>query len=141
MKQLISAFAATLTLAAPALAQTYAITNGQVVTNTDSGILESATVLVRDGDIVGRKLPREPASMFGGERIGARRSVVIQDSTRHHAVEPLANIAFLKVRLLGDLAAGRRRIVCHGLGRCDAASRGPEFRPHSAQPAPGRTVR
>ncbi|WP_203294496.1 amidohydrolase family protein [Maricaulis parjimensis] len=52
MKQLISAFAVSLTLAAPALAQTYAITNGRIVTNTDSGIVENGTVLVRDGDIV-----------------------------------------------------------------------------------------
>ncbi|WP_300542384.1 amidohydrolase family protein [Maricaulis sp.] len=52
MRQLISALAVGLTLAAPAAAQTYAVTNGRVVTNTDSGILENATVVIRDGDIV-----------------------------------------------------------------------------------------
>ena len=52
MKQLISALTASLVLAAPALAQTYAVTNGRVVTNTDAGILENGTVVVRDGDIV-----------------------------------------------------------------------------------------
>ena len=35
-----------------ALAQTYAVTNGRVVTNTNAGIIENGTVLLRDGDIV-----------------------------------------------------------------------------------------
>lgn len=52
MKQLISALAAGLVLAVPAAAQTYAVTNGRVVTNTDAGIIDNATVVVRDGDIV-----------------------------------------------------------------------------------------
>ncbi|MEA1942798.1 MAG: amidohydrolase family protein [Pseudomonadota bacterium] len=52
MKQLISALAVSLTLAAPAVAQTYAVTNGRVVTNTEAGIIDNATVVVRDGDIV-----------------------------------------------------------------------------------------
>ena len=50
MKQLISVLAASVALAAPAAAQTYAVTNGRVVTNTDAGILENATVIVRDGE-------------------------------------------------------------------------------------------
>lgn len=52
MKQLIPALALTLAAAAPVLGQTYAVTNGRVVTNTASGIVDNGTVLVRDGDIV-----------------------------------------------------------------------------------------
>ena len=52
MKQLISALAIGLAFTVPAAAQTYAVTNGRVVTNTDAGILENATVVIRDGDIV-----------------------------------------------------------------------------------------
>ncbi|GLK52429.1 amidohydrolase family protein [Maricaulis virginensis] len=63
MKQLISVLAASVALAAPAAAQTYAVTNGRVVTNTDAGILENATVIVRDGDIVavgaGAEIPED----------------------------------------------------------------------------------
>jgi len=52
MKHLISALAVGLALAGPALAQSYAVTNGRVVTNTDAGIIDDGTVLIRDGDIV-----------------------------------------------------------------------------------------
>lgn len=52
MKHAISAFALSLVLAAPALAQSYAVTNGRVVTNTAAGIIENGTVIIRDGSIV-----------------------------------------------------------------------------------------
>lgn len=52
MKRLLSALAVTALTATSALAQTYAVTNGRVVTNTDSGIIEGGTVVIRDGDIV-----------------------------------------------------------------------------------------
>lgn len=52
MQRIISAMALSLALAAPGLAQSYAVTNGRVVTNTDAGIIESGTVLLRDGAIV-----------------------------------------------------------------------------------------
>ncbi|WP_417481432.1 amidohydrolase family protein [Maricaulis sp.] len=52
MQRFISALALGMVLAAPGFAQTYAVTNGRVVTNTDAGIIEDGTVLVRDGDIV-----------------------------------------------------------------------------------------
>tara|TARA_R110002126_G_scaffold80048_4_gene198611 strand:+ start:373 stop:1644 length:1272 start_codon:yes stop_codon:yes gene_type:complete len=52
MQRFISAIALSMALAAPGLAQSYAVTNGRVVTNTDSGIIENGTVLVRDGSIV-----------------------------------------------------------------------------------------
>lgn len=43
---------AALLAAAPATAQTVAITGGKVVTNTAQGILENATVVIRDGRVV-----------------------------------------------------------------------------------------
>lgn len=52
MKRLLSAIALGLTLSAGAFAQTYAVTNGRVVTNTSDGIIANGTVLMRDGDIV-----------------------------------------------------------------------------------------
>jgi imidazolonepropionase-like amidohydrolase len=52
MKLAISTLALGLLCAAPVSAQTHAITNGRVVTNTNSGIIENGTVLVRDGLIV-----------------------------------------------------------------------------------------
>lgn len=52
MKRLLTALAAVAVTAAPALAQTIAVTNGRVVTNTEAGIIENGTVIVRDGDIV-----------------------------------------------------------------------------------------
>lgn len=52
MKQILSALAVTALTASSALAQTYAVTNGRVVTNTNAGIIENGTVLLRDGDIV-----------------------------------------------------------------------------------------
>lgn len=52
MNRFISAIALSMALAAPGLAQSYAVTNGRVVTNTDAGIIEDGTVLLRDGSIV-----------------------------------------------------------------------------------------
>ncbi len=52
MKKLVTALALTLAATAPVMAQTYAVTNGRVVTNTSTGTIENGTVLVRDGDIV-----------------------------------------------------------------------------------------
>ncbi|TGY89580.1 amidohydrolase [Marinicauda algicola] len=52
MKRLLTALAAAAITAAPALAQTVVVTNGRVVTNTDAGVIENGTVIVRDGDIV-----------------------------------------------------------------------------------------
>ncbi|WP_291842625.1 amidohydrolase family protein [Maricaulis sp.] len=52
MRTLIPALALALASAAPGLAQSYAVTNGRVVTNTDQGIIPNGTVLVRDGSIV-----------------------------------------------------------------------------------------
>jgi imidazolonepropionase-like amidohydrolase len=52
MRRLIAAFAALACAAAPAAAQTLAVTNGRVVTNTTVGIVEDGTVLIRDGEIV-----------------------------------------------------------------------------------------
>jgi imidazolonepropionase-like amidohydrolase len=52
MKRIIFSALASLAITAPALAQTHAITNGRVVTNTSAGIIENGTVLIRDGNIV-----------------------------------------------------------------------------------------
>lgn len=52
MRQLISALALGALCAVPALAQTYAVTNGRVVTNTTRSVIEDGTVIVRDGRIV-----------------------------------------------------------------------------------------
>lgn len=52
MKRLFTALAMAAATAAPGLAQTVAVTNGRVVTNTEAGIIENGTVIVRDGDIV-----------------------------------------------------------------------------------------
>ncbi|MFP4518133.1 MAG: amidohydrolase family protein [Oceanicaulis sp.] len=52
MKKLLTSLAAAAALAAPALAQDIAVTNGRVVTNTDAGIIENGTVVVRDGVVV-----------------------------------------------------------------------------------------
>jgi imidazolonepropionase-like amidohydrolase len=53
MKTLLLSLAAAASLAAPALAQdVLVINNGRVVTNTDRGIIESGTVVIRDGAIV-----------------------------------------------------------------------------------------
>ncbi|MGK0266998.1 MAG: imidazolonepropionase-like amidohydrolase [Maricaulis sp.] len=52
MQRFISAIALSMVLAAPGLAQSYAVTNGRVVTNTDAGIIDNGTVLLRDGSIV-----------------------------------------------------------------------------------------
>tara|TARA_R110000868_G_scaffold10138_5_gene49517 strand:+ start:2417 stop:3688 length:1272 start_codon:yes stop_codon:yes gene_type:complete len=53
MKRIISTIALSMALAAPVFAQSYAVTNGRVVTNTEAGIIDSGTVLLRDGTIVG----------------------------------------------------------------------------------------
>lgn len=52
MKRTLSAIALSLACTLPAMAQTYAVTNGRVVTNTSAGIIDDGTVVVRDGDIV-----------------------------------------------------------------------------------------
>ncbi len=52
MKAILPALALALASTAPSLAQTYAVTNGRVVTNTDQGVIADGTVLVRDGSIV-----------------------------------------------------------------------------------------
>lgn len=52
MKRLISALALSAAISMPALAQTYAVTNGRVVTNSSAGIIDDGTVIIRDGDIV-----------------------------------------------------------------------------------------
>ncbi|MHA6288463.1 amidohydrolase family protein [Maricaulis sp. CAU 1757] len=52
MRHLISALALGAMFTAPLAAQTYAVTNGQVITNTTSGRVDNGTVLVRDGTIV-----------------------------------------------------------------------------------------
>jgi imidazolonepropionase-like amidohydrolase len=52
MKRLLTVFAISALLSVPAAAQTLAITNGRLITNTDSGIIENGTVIVRDGAIV-----------------------------------------------------------------------------------------
>lgn len=52
MKTLASLLGAALLCAAPAAAQSIAVTNGRVVTNTDAGVIENGSVLVRDGSIV-----------------------------------------------------------------------------------------
>ena len=64
MKSLLTALLAAAALAAPGLAQTIVITNGRVVTNTDAGVLENASVVVRDGVIVsvGETVEGEPGA-------------------------------------------------------------------------------
>ncbi len=53
MKTLLLSLAAAASLTVPALAQdVLVINNGRVVTNTDRGIIESGTVVIRDGAIV-----------------------------------------------------------------------------------------
>ncbi|MFT6462566.1 MAG: imidazolonepropionase-like amidohydrolase, partial [Maricaulis maris] len=52
MKTILPTLALVLASATPSLAQSYAVTNGRVVTNTEQGVLASGTVLVRDGNIV-----------------------------------------------------------------------------------------
>jgi len=52
MKSFACLLGAALLAAAPAAAQTLAVTNGRVVTNTDAGIIENGGVLIRDGDVV-----------------------------------------------------------------------------------------
>ena len=52
MKTLLTSLLAAAAFAAPALAQDLAVTNGRVVTNTGAGIIDSGTVVVRDGAIV-----------------------------------------------------------------------------------------
>ncbi|MEQ8405392.1 MAG: amidohydrolase family protein [Oceanicaulis sp.] len=53
MKKLLVSFAAAALSAAPALAQdVLVINNGRVVTNTDRGVIENGTVVIRDGSII-----------------------------------------------------------------------------------------
>jgi imidazolonepropionase-like amidohydrolase len=52
MRHLLCSIAIGLGLSAAVDAQTYAVTNGRVVTNTDSGVIANGTVLMRDGNIV-----------------------------------------------------------------------------------------
>jgi imidazolonepropionase-like amidohydrolase len=52
MKITISTLVLGLLLTTPAAAQTHAITNGRIVTNSGAGIIENGTVLLRDGLIV-----------------------------------------------------------------------------------------
>ena len=52
MKRLLTALAFSALAATPALSQSYAITNGRIVTNTDAGIIADGTVVLRDGNIV-----------------------------------------------------------------------------------------
>ncbi|PWE17286.1 amidohydrolase [Marinicauda salina] len=52
MKRVLASLALAAAVAAPALAQTVAVTNGRVVTNTSAGVIDDGSVLMRDGDIV-----------------------------------------------------------------------------------------
>lgn len=52
MQRLLSLLALGFAAAAPAAAQDFAVTNGRVITNTGSGVIENGTVLMRDGVIV-----------------------------------------------------------------------------------------
>jgi len=52
MKRLLASLAMAAALCAPAFAQTVAVTNGRVVTNTGAGQIENGTVVIRDGAIV-----------------------------------------------------------------------------------------
>lgn len=53
MKKLLISLAAAALTAVPALAQdAVVITNGRIVTNTDRGIIENGTVVIRDGSII-----------------------------------------------------------------------------------------
>lgn len=52
MKTLITSLALAAALTAPSLAQTIAVTNGRIVTNTGAGQIETGTVVIRDGAIV-----------------------------------------------------------------------------------------
>lgn len=51
MKSILSASLLAAALAAPALAQDVAITNGRIVTNADQGVVETGTILIEDGEI------------------------------------------------------------------------------------------
>ncbi len=51
MRAYISAFALAAAAAAPALAQDLAVTNGRIVTNTEAGVIENGTVIIRGGEI------------------------------------------------------------------------------------------
>lgn len=52
MQRLLSLLALGLAASGPALAQEIAVTNGRVITNTDQGVIENGTVLIRDGVVV-----------------------------------------------------------------------------------------
>jgi imidazolonepropionase-like amidohydrolase len=64
MKKLLISLGLAAVMSAPALAQTIAVTNGRVVTNTPAGVLESGTVIIRDGAIVdvGANIAIDPAA-------------------------------------------------------------------------------
>lgn len=53
MKTLFTTLLVAASFTVGTLAQTVAVTNGRVVTNTSDGILENGTVLIRDGQIAG----------------------------------------------------------------------------------------
>ncbi len=52
MKKLLASLGLAVALCAPAMAQTIAVTNGRIVTNTSAGIIENGVVIIRDGVIV-----------------------------------------------------------------------------------------
>ncbi|XBQ15562.1 MAG: amidohydrolase family protein [Oceanicaulis sp.] len=65
MKKLLLSLAAAALTAAPAIAQEIVVVqNGRVVTNTERGIIENGTVVIRDGSIVS---VGEPIEIDGGE--------------------------------------------------------------------------
>ncbi|WP_270375753.1 amidohydrolase family protein [Marinicauda sp. Alg238-R41] len=112
MKRLLTAIAVAAITSLPALAQTVAVTNGRVVTNTDGGVLNNGTVIIRDGDIVavgtGLDLPQgaevidanggwitpglfHPATQLGLIEVGA------ESSTRDTAADESVFNATLRV--------------------------------------------
>lgn len=52
MRRLLSLLALSLAATGPALTQEIAVTNGRVITNTSDGVIETGTVLMRDGVVV-----------------------------------------------------------------------------------------
>ena len=53
MRSLLALTALGLAVTTPVAAQDVAVTNGRIITNTSTGVIESGTVLIRDGEITG----------------------------------------------------------------------------------------
>ena len=60
-----------------------------------------------DGEVVGRRGPRQPGGVLGGEAVQRRLGIELDDAPGRHRAEPLAHVALVEAGSVGQLLARR----------------------------------